>query len=478
MSRAQEISETGAQHLQTILQNILDTRQQQRSAQDKSAFEFDGAITVEPAGTYYAITWPQMKLHSANGDTLKIGLIAMNAVPHDKPGQYKITTAIPIPIIGQNEDGQEILHITIGAQNAAGIFDESLNNFIKMNAQLNDIQIIFDGGEALATIPKLQLSYNLSEDDNARWSGPSHFEISDLKLTRPGESAALSIKKLVVSSRIASFAAQALNGGMQHDEQNQLSPLQLSDGAEITLAISGLSVSGPNSPEKNENFTLESAAFNFKYENALSGSTKAHTSLSFQNLITNDIPQELQMLLPRTGSFSLTQHNIPLAEIDETLQNSAEASGKILSLPLLFKIPSILAQAGSYLEIRETFFENPEYRIDFDSILRADLAAVNSATAIGTLRFAGLDKILSRAQVIGTDINSSPYALPVRELARFLERLKPLGRIETTAENGFIHIFDLKMDEKGQFLINGQNTDTLLQEPKEPTPPAQQKVLP
>ena len=184
------------------------------------------------------------------------------------------------------------------------------------------------------------------------------------------------------------------------------------------------------------------------------------------------------MLLPRTGSFSLTQHNIPLAEIDETLQNSAEASGKILSLPLLFKIPSILAQAGSYLEIRETFFENPEYRIDFDSILRADLAAVNSATAIGTLRFAGLDKILSRAQVIGTDINSSPYALPVRELARFLERLKPLGRIETTAENGFIHIFDLKMDEKGQFLINGQNTDTLLQEPKEPTPPAQQKVLP
>ncbi|HOO81331.1 MAG TPA: hypothetical protein PK513_02375, partial [Alphaproteobacteria bacterium] len=406
MPCAQEINETGAQHLQTILQNILDTRERQRSEQDKSTFEIDGTIAVEAAETYYAITWPQMKLHSVNGDTIKIGLIAMNAVPHDKPGQYKITTAIPTPIIGQDKDGQEILRITIGMQKAAGIFDESLNNFIKINTQLNDIQITFDGGKTLATIPKLQLSYNFSEDDNARWSGPSYFEISDLKLTRPSESAALSIEKFIVTSHLDSFAAQALNGGIQHGKQAPLSPLQFSDGAEITLAISGLSASSPNSPEKNnkknESFSLQSGAFNFRYENALSGSAKAHTSFNFQNLITNDIPQDLQMLLPRTGSFSLTQHNIPLAEIDETLQNSAEASGKILSLPLLFKIPSILAQAGSYLEIRETFFENPEYRIDFDSILRADLAAVNSATAIGTLRFAGLDKILSRAQVIGT----------------------------------------------------------------------------
>ncbi|HOO81028.1 MAG TPA: hypothetical protein PK513_00805, partial [Alphaproteobacteria bacterium] len=102
----------------------------------------------------------------------------------------------------------------------------------------------------------------------------------------------------------------------------------------------------------------------------------------------------------------------------------------------------------------------------------------NSATATGTLRFAGLDKILSRAQVIGTNINSSPYALPVRELARFLERLKPLGRVETNAEDGFVHIFNLEMNKKGQFLINGQNASALLQEPKEPMLPAQQKIQP
>ena len=479
-AKAANISSEGAERLQSLFQNILIQREKKFESRQDSSLEIDGVVTVEPADTYYAITWPQMTINRVNGDSLKIGLIAMNAAPHDVLGQYKITTALPTPIIGKNASGIEDINIAIGSQNIAGIFDEKLNNFVKMDAQLSDVRIILDSGAALATIPSLKVRYDLKPDEyegennHRRWSGPSRFEISDFKLTQADKSAELTIEKFVIASELKNFASEAF-GKISSQDTPPLSPLKLSDGASLRIALSNLSASAP---DQQETFTLKSGSFAFSYKNALSGNASASASLKFKDLNASKIPDDVKALLPKNATLNLTQHNIPLEAIDDTLANSGAMTGKILSLPILFKIPAILAQAGSYLEARNSNLNNDEYNIDFSSILRADLTAVNSATASGTLRFSGLDKVLARAQVIGTDLHGSPYALPVRNLARFLERLKPMGRVETDPEKGFIHIFDLEMNKQGHFLINGKDASAYLNEPENPespTPPAPQK---
>ncbi|MCB9983328.1 MAG: hypothetical protein H6861_06615 [Rhodospirillales bacterium] len=461
-ARAETVTEEGAGHLQTLFQNLLDAR-----AQKDAHVAYEGKVTVEPAETYYAITWPAITLNSADGEQVKIGLIAMNAAPHDKPGQYKVTTALPSPIIGHDAAGVETLNVTIGGQHAAGIFDETLGNFIKMDVRLENIRILLDGGKALAKIPALFMRYDLSEDERGRFSGPSHFEISDLTLSQAENSQNLSLEKFIIAGTIKGLDAQALRALPENTEAPQ-SPLKLSNAASMTLSVKNLQASTPSQTQSTNGFSLQSASLGFTYENVLSGTATASTMLSFHGLNPDGLPENIRTLLPTTGSLNLTQHNIPVDAIQQTLQNSAS----LLSLPLLFKLPAILAQAGSYVEIKDTGLQNDEYSVDLSSHIRADLTALNSATASGTLRFAGLDKLLARAQVIGSDIHASSYAMPVRSLARFLERLKPLGRVETDAEKGFVHIFDLKLDAAGKFTINDQNAGALFNKELSPLPAA------
>lgn len=455
-ARAQtNINDEGAQHLQTLFQNLLDAR-----AQKDSHITCEGQVTVEPAETYYAVTWPHITLGNPDGEQTEIGLIAMNAAPHDKPGQYKITTALPSPITTQDAEGNRIMAITIGGQNVAGIFDEKLGNFIKMDARLQDVTIILDTGEYVANIPALQLRYDLNEDQG-RLSGPSRFEISDFSLTHANGDKPLSIEQLLVTSTIKDLKTELLNTFSTKEEpvKQAPQPLDLADAAGFSISVKNVIAHAPSNMQTKNGFSLQSAALDFGYNDVLSGNASAHIFVNFTGFEANDIPEDLKPLLPETGALQITHHNIPIGALNETMGNSINNTASLLSLPLLLKLPAILADAGSYIEIHDTAFKNKDYDIDLHTALRADSAAINSATMNGTLRFAGLDKTLSHVQVISSAHES--YTAKIRDIARILERLKPLARVETDPEKGFVHVFDLEMNKTGEITINGKNATIL-----------------
>ena len=467
-AKAQNITAEEAQRLQNLFQDILKTQQTQLTQKPgERDLTLEGNVTVEPAETYYAITFPQMKITYPDGGHINFGIISMNAIPHDTPGEFKATIALPPSIFGFDENGQEIMRISIGTQKAAGLWNENLQNFTKLDALYSDINMDMDQGATQLEIPQLRIIYDLEQDENRRWSGPVSMEANGISGSTPEQSTSFTLDRFTITTTLDQFEESAIKT-LQDPESPPI--LRIANGGIFDLQLGGLKLIKENSNTP-EAFSLARGAIKGHFNGALGDNASAGFNLSFQDLESSNTAPELAPLIPKSGAFGLTQHNIPVTQLEQIIANAPQGDAKTLGRSLLFKIPAILAQSGSYIETRETFLSNDDYRIDFESVLRADLTAVNNATANGTLTFAGLDKVLSMVQVASSNTKS------LRKLARYLERLKALGRVEAAPDSGFIHIFDLEMNEAGQVLINGQNAMPLIldqditpPEPQEPGP--------
>ena len=104
---AQDINASGAAHLKTMFQNILDKQAAAYAQTDGPHVTYDGEISVEQASDYYAITLPPTIINMPHeqddapedtpASTIKIGMITINAIPHDKAKQWKMTFTTPHP---------------------------------------------------------------------------------------------------------------------------------------------------------------------------------------------------------------------------------------------------------------------------------------------------------------------------------------------------------------------------------------------
>lgn len=469
-AKAQPASQEQADKLRQTFQSLLHTKQDQMTRQTQNAYnlKLEGTVSVEPVDDYYAITLPPVTIAYPDGHYLKIGMTAMNASPDKSAHNLKMTMAMPTPMLAFNKAGNEIFRINLGEQKSSGIWDKRLHSFTKLDALFKNIEIDFFEQEPLTLqIPEIRVVYDLEEDEHSRWSGPVHIRANTVSaLTQDGQNP-FHLGSINIHTRLDKVARQALTAKKPEPEPNLETFYQPADGLETSIKLSNLKIADP---DQEGSLKLEEAQIHFGYDNALSHKSDAKLTLSFKNLSLPESYQELQPLIPEFAQFKLSNYNIQVKSLSNLITQAPQDDINMMEMLMLFKIPSILAQAGSYLEIGDTFIQNENYRADLHAIIHADIEAVNSATMEGRLIITGLEKILSMTQVAGTRIHSSNNAETMRTLARFLERLKPLARVKAVSKKGFQHIFDLKVNKKGQVLINDQNALTILQEPAEATP--------
>lgn len=140
--QAQEaISAQGAEHLKSVFENILERQAQLANVQKEYTIEFDGAVTVEPTDTHYAVSLPAAKMHYADGNTITLGTISINAEPTEKPKEWKMDLTLPPAIHGFDARNTEIFNITFGGQKARGIWHEDFENFVQLDALYDNIQV-------------------------------------------------------------------------------------------------------------------------------------------------------------------------------------------------------------------------------------------------------------------------------------------------------------------------------------------------
>ena len=457
---------------------MLEQKQAEVSEQSERprSLDLEGEVVVEPLDTYYAITLPSISLKYDNGKRTDIGIMALNAVPFEGDDRYKMSFSVPSPIINYDESGAEHTRFSIGGQQAAGIWNKNIFQFEKLDARLTDTLVTAASDNSTVLIPEIKAVYDLNSTGD-RWTGPMHFEASNIQIENPETAVKVtlgSLKMLMEVDQLTTEAMASLNAA----STKALEDFKAADGIDMRFMLKGLQGTKQNDEGQTENFALGNAAIGFELDGILSDFALIGFDFSFDGFETNMMEGDGAELFPKSASFKIAQKNIPVDEIAELVQNLPKDNPQAMMMPLMFSVPSILANAGSYLEIKETHARNHNYDVSLDTVVRPDTTSATMATADGKLRFAGLEKVMSLLQAAASDPEKTSAEIKnINNLARNLEKLKPYGRQETDPTYGFVHIFDLELAKTGQFLINGKDASALMGGGAAANPPMGQPEL-
>lgn len=482
-AQAAAIDEEGAQHLKGVFQDFIDFQQHPSGANPGTGLIYDGEIIVEPAGSYYAVTLPHAKLRYPDGDMFDIGMVSINASPHNKAGQWKMTVALPTPMTLSNAKNSGVVRVDIGQQRTAGIWDETLANFVKLDAEYKDITATLPSGTL--TLPISTILYDLEQDENGLWSGPGVLTTKNITLDFKNSAARGKIDEIKASIELDRYDAQVLKDYRENvlalselDEKNTASKNQIlgyynmisdillkaGNGFKSNYAVSGIHLTRPpvlgEGPD--DELNINSAFFGFDMAGFLDGSVGMALRFGHNGLAMSTIEPEIRDTMPTESNINIKINNLPLqniADLGKTSLQSALTSpemAQIAGIGLLFKLPALLSQAGTHLELRDNYMGNGEYKVTLNGDVKADMSAVNSMTMDMKAAFYGLDKHLARLKKFAADPENE-RAGDFARMAERLEKIKSMARPETGPEGETYYVLDIVMTPQGQIKINGQD---------------------
>lgn len=141
----------------------------QKSAFEKTGgtFAASGDMMIEKAGSYYAVTLPDITLIHPNRAQTALGLIALNASPAGE-GRWNITMALPTPIVTKGQDGAVQSELLLGQQFFSGRWDEKFRNFTSLKTLYQNVILRLPQSGAgqpfsSATIAKMGYGFDLSD---------------------------------------------------------------------------------------------------------------------------------------------------------------------------------------------------------------------------------------------------------------------------------------------------------------------------
>ncbi|MCK5285255.1 MAG: hypothetical protein KAJ86_06695 [Alphaproteobacteria bacterium] len=468
-AQAYDKNDKNAAHLKTIFDNLIHSKKIIHTG-----ITFDGEVIVEPTDTYYAITLPYMKIKHPDGSQEDIGMISINATPHEKKGQWKMAIAIPTPIILFNKKGEQIMHLDIGDQSSAGIWHEKLQNFIKLNTKLKNIKIENIYPSSNIQVPLLEILYNFEEDKNQLWSGTaittlhnieSNITKGHIQTTIDEIKAIATLDKYDTNKKITLKENILENNAPSSKSHNTLFKNFFSNanGGSVQYSVSGIKHTYNN--EQETIITLDHGQFNLDINGVRDDKITLGTNLNLKNFNVTPKPIEYKDITPSNLNLGITIHDIPLTQIITLIVNATmktieqSETPKLSWLSFFINIPVLLSQSNTYVEIKDNYISGHAYKATLNGNVQTDITAVNSATANLKTTLHGLDHILAKTQVLAANPNSENVTT-FRSINAILEKIKALSKVETTKDNTFIHVLNIIMNKQGQILLNGKDLFT------------------
>lgn len=481
---AAKINAEGAAHLKGIFENTI-------AAYKTDGAGYEGDVIVEPAGGYYAVTMPYLKITLPDGKLVDFGMTSMNLAPYDtpdnKPGRWKVTMALPNPItVYDHAGGAAVLTVDIGAQKYAALWDENIGLYYKIDSDFSDIKIRNQQQTLAIDIPHVKMLGNLEEDAQKRWSGPMQLVLENpsFSLTDPTAPqtpfAKGSAARLSVTDAFKSYDAAAVKNLMQERQgddkaNNILSAVSsAADGFDINIQVSDLHLSKTGLVKSPDNLLTEIAVKNAEmsvgFDGLMAESGNMHIVNAFDGLTITPSPARTDAVRPESARIDIKAHDIPFKSLTDLATTTFEAStanpgmAQMGILSLVMKVPALLSQAGTKIEIKDNFVAGKNYRATLGGEVVADITALNSALINLRMMFAGLDALITALD----SLEDTPENTRYRQAIPMLKNLKNSGRAGT--ETGSYE-FEFTMDKQGNMLINGRDINTL-DAPASPGPAA------
>lgn len=464
-----------------------------------------GDVTVEPTGSYYAVTMPHMTMTMVDGKTFIIGVISMNAMPTDNPDRWKVSAAIPSPMTMKSTDGSTLMVMDIGQQRQAGIWLPKSNVFPKLDATMKDLRIkVTPPDENVVINMSLgEVSYraNLTENSRQRWDGPAAFNMKDLKISAPADQLAVSIDSINTTAKSKGLD---IEGYMKWQEElagvmkpfvelaqaGQNTPqgaapstvklpnpevflgtftkifTELYEGFDMDMTVKGLRAKGKDKKTGElQDFSLGSIHFGTGIDKINTPASDVRFTIGFGDLKIPSMPEEAAAFAPQDLNFDMRLNKFPLKEIInmgvETASKNAEAAqqGMRPSAPNPMQAMNLFLEAGTEIALKENFLKGRDYGLYIDGTAKPNPNSPMGAIADYKVQFVGLDGMLNKIKSAAQDpATAAPW---MQKALGPLTMMQMFGQQDTF--NGQpSRSYHFQATENGQMLMNGTDMSAMM----------------
>lgn len=488
---AASIDEAGALKLKDSLQKTLNY---QKKLNEALSFEGDikvnytGDLKVTPQADFYAVEFPKISIQGKTEDgkdsTFDFGTITMNAIPGDKENEWKVMTSLPQTL----KFGDGAMEINIGGQTIAGLFNGSYG-LVKMNITLQDMTFKANGVDSGVKIGSVKYVSNMEQDaTDQTFTGPSVMSLENFSLNDPKNSGTVTLDEIRADVSVEKLHIPTIDEmSAKLDENAKVletvkksadapSPDDFKKFADLIFDIYQFRLQGfdatysiknlkavPSAAEGGDikAISLEQGHYGMGGKGMQTDSGDFGINFGYDGLSFEAAPEDTK-IPPTNVSINLKADKIPYNAVTslatttlDTIKTNPDMA-QMAGMATLFKLPAILAQAGSNITISNTFAKGADYNATVDGNVIADMNAL--ATVTGKIQgvFAGLDTLIDLAS------KSKTYT----DLVEPLNALKAEGT-PTTKDGVPAYSFDLEATKDGKFLINGKDVNT---QPAVPAP--------
>lgn len=472
------------------LQSLFDQRLTQAMApyqNDKVRVSVQDGVMVEPKGAYYAVTLPAMTADYGAGK-LEMGNITANVTPDQDGKQWAVAYMLPEDIFMNDPQGEPLGRIHIGAQRGTGIWHEDFGNFVRLDAALDDVEIVSRNTEKEVNgkIGSIAAQYNLKQQDNGMWSGPTVTEIRDLDLnSMDGETIRVgrmgintqsfdmnfdvigpAVKELQSASAMMSSGGQALSETQQNAVLSKLMESYktlilegIAGGmAQIEISDVAMKLKDESSGEMKE-VALKELSYgvglrDLRQENSdFSLSTRVRGIESTAGTDNGDNDQ----LLPENVALNIQADDVPVRELIKLAEQNRGGSPAML----MFTLPQILSQSGTQIRISDTGLSGEVFDATLEGVAKADNNAIYKTTVDSTMRIRGLDDLAQLAQDLAAKETDPAKKQALQKQLQTIAMLQMFGQQTTDEEGRPIRVYDFDVTPQGKMLLNGADLSAL-----------------
>ncbi len=405
--------------------------------------ETSGETLVEDSGSYYAVTLPHLSFKDDLGRTLEVGLVALNALPGSRAGDWKVTLAMPSPVVMKGPDGKVLMTVTIGTQAFSGAWSAGRSSFSAISAKYKNIQIDYAPAGIKANLPDVTLTADPGGMmDVAATSARVMFEKTGATLSlarinlRSGGDKASTVKLRALLQKLVPFSP--FNDFLY--------------GSSLTVSANGVSLFLPGRTGQTERTMLVDSIRAGVNARNLSGAT---ASLSgdggFSGLKVTPADPRLAVIIPEQMNFKLDATNLP---VDAVIASDPGQKNALLKA---------LSDAGTMVTLRNGALSNPSYAFAADFIQTANAVAPLGATGKGTLTAFGLDTLIGAVTAEATSPSTPPELKPyLRDMMGVFLAMQLTGKPGTDSGGRPVKTYVLENTANGQVLLNGQDMQVLM----------------
>ncbi|NBX66606.1 MAG: hypothetical protein EBQ96_06380 [Proteobacteria bacterium] len=410
-----------------------------------------GELTVEPAGTYYAVTTPALTLAFPTGVTRTIGMIAINAIPTNNPDIIKVALAIPTPMLDAGPDGNPLGRITIANQSLSGLWHFAAASFVQLDARYADIAIAdtLNGTETL--IPALAMAMNLTDNGQGKWSGPSSVLASNI--THKTKDAAYKLGQLQIKSSITGMDVTKRAKALEIDtEKKDAAPVtldavlaqtlsEIAEGFDSTLTVSDLSVSSNAQDGTASVLGIKAVTLASAMKGLLTSEPSSSWNVLFEGFTSNN--QAAAPFMPTRVQIKGSSKGVALAELLAPKKDSTAMTA--------------MAKEGSVSKLEIFVIDAPKYGLEASGDFSAGAKSMNGGVYITLRGFTDLLTWLSSPE--GPSVQGKK--LPA-SITGIMGMVQMMGKPGTDAQGRAVLTYDFKFTPEGKLMLNGADFSGML----------------